>query len=73
MERMSSLDAVFIAVEDAVNHMHIGSVGIFEGPAPSYGEVRALVAAKLRAKPDHTRGSSALGITRQSQVSPSFA
>jgi diacylglycerol O-acyltransferase / wax synthase len=51
MERMSSLDAVFIAVEDAVNHMHIGSVGIFEGPAPSYGEVRALVAAKLQLIP----------------------
>src|SRR5450755_1702073 len=51
MQRMSSLDAVFIAVEDAVNHMHIGSVGIFEGPAPSYEEVRALVAAKLQLVP----------------------
>ena len=40
MERMGSLDAVFIAVEDAVNHMHIGSVGIFEGPVPSYEAVR---------------------------------
>jgi WS/DGAT/MGAT family acyltransferase len=44
---MGSLDAVFIAVEDAVNHMHIGSVGIFEGPVPSYEAVRSLVAAKL--------------------------
>jgi len=51
MERMGSLDAVFIAVEDAVNHMHIGSVGIFEGPAPSYEAVRALVATKLQLVP----------------------
>ena len=51
MERMGSLDAVFIAVEDAVNHMHIGSVGIFEGPAPSYEAVYALVAAKLQLVP----------------------
>lgn len=51
MERMSSLDAAFIAVEDAVNHMHIGSVGIFEGPAPAYHDVRALVAGKLQLVP----------------------
>jgi WS/DGAT/MGAT family acyltransferase len=48
MERMGSLDAVFIAVEDTVNHMHIGSVGIFEGPVPSFEAVRALCAAKLQ-------------------------
>ena len=51
MERMGSLDAVFIAVEDSVNHMHIGSVGIFEGPVPSYEEMYALVAAKLQLVP----------------------
>ncbi len=51
MERMGSLDAVFIAVEDTVNHMHIGSVGIFEGPVPSYEAVHALVAAKLQFVP----------------------
>ncbi len=51
MERMSSLDAVFVAVEDSVNHMHIGSVGIFEGPPPSYDEARALVASKLHLVP----------------------
>ena len=51
MERMGSLDAVFIAVEDSVNHMHIGSIGIFEGPAPSYEALRSLVAAKLQLVP----------------------
>jgi diacylglycerol O-acyltransferase len=48
---MGSLDAVFVAVEDSVNHMHIGSVGIFEGPPPSYDDVRALVASKLQLIP----------------------
>ncbi len=51
MERMGSLDAMFIAIEDAVNHMHIGSVGIFEGPAPTYDEFLALLAAKIQLVP----------------------
>src|SRR6187549_771482 len=47
MESMSPLDASFLHVEDAVTHMHIGSVGIFEGPAPGPGEVQSAVAARL--------------------------
>ncbi len=47
MQTMSPLDASFLHIEDAVTHMHIGSVGIFEGPAPQRGEVRAAVAARL--------------------------
>jgi diacylglycerol O-acyltransferase / wax synthase len=47
METMSPLDASFLHVEDAVTHMHIGSVGIFEGPPPAPGEVRAAIAARL--------------------------
>ena len=32
-ERLSSLDATFLGVEDRCSHMHIGSVGVFEaGP-----------------------------------------
>ena len=30
-----------------MTHMHIGSVGIFEGPAPGPGEVRSAIAARL--------------------------
>ncbi len=48
MERMSSLDAVFLAIEDPVNHMSIGSVAIFEGPAPSFEALRAFAAAKIQ-------------------------
>ena len=51
MEMMSPLDALFLDVEDAVTHMHIGSVGIFEGPAPGPGEVQSAVAARLSEVP----------------------
>ena len=47
MQTMSPLDASFLHVEDAVTHMHIGSVGLFEGPVPRAGEVRDAVAARL--------------------------
>src|SRR6202041_2434404 len=47
METMSPLDASFLHIEDAVTHMHIGSVGIFEGPAPGPGEVRSAIAGRL--------------------------
>ncbi len=47
MQTMSPLDASFLHVEDSVTHMHIGSVGIFEGPAPGPGEVKAAIAARL--------------------------
>ncbi len=51
MEMMSPLDALFLDVEDAVTHMHIGSVGIFEGPAPGPGEVQSAVASRLSQVP----------------------
>jgi diacylglycerol O-acyltransferase len=47
MERLGSLDAMFIAAEDATNHMHIGSVGLFEGPSPGFAAVSAVVRAKI--------------------------
>lgn len=41
MESMTPLDAAFLALEDADPHagLHIGSVGIFEGPAPAHDDV----------------------------------
>jgi WS/DGAT/MGAT family acyltransferase len=44
---MSPQDASFLHIEDAVTHMHIGTVGVFEGPAPSQQEARAAIEAKL--------------------------
>jgi diacylglycerol O-acyltransferase / wax synthase len=47
MQTMSPLDASFLHIEDAVTHMHIGSVGIFEGPPPGADEVSAAIAGRL--------------------------
>jgi diacylglycerol O-acyltransferase / wax synthase len=51
MDRMSPLDASFLHIEDAVSHMHIGSVAVFDGPAPHYEQFEAMVAGKLPAVP----------------------
>jgi WS/DGAT/MGAT family acyltransferase len=47
VDRLSPLDASFLHIEDDVSHMHIASVAIFEGPAPDYEELVAMVASKL--------------------------
>ncbi len=51
MQQMSALDASFLEVEDAVSHMHIGNVAIFEGPVPRYEELRGMVLGKLALVP----------------------
>jgi WS/DGAT/MGAT family acyltransferase len=47
MDRMSPQDASFLHLEDSNNHMHVGSVAIFEGPAPDYAQVLDSVRRKL--------------------------
>ncbi len=49
--RLSPLDASFLHIEDNVSHMHIGSVGIFDGPVPAYDDVVATIAGKLALVP----------------------
>ena len=51
MDRMSPQDAMFISVEDEKNPMHIGNVSVFEGPAPSYGDLVRTVASHLGSLP----------------------
>lgn len=51
MERLSSLDGVFLAAENDRNPMNIGSVAIFGGSAPSIDEVRTLLAERLARVP----------------------
>ena len=51
MDRLSPLDASFLHIEDDVNHMHIGSVGIFEGPPPTYDELKSTVGGRLSLVP----------------------
>ncbi|MFG2001135.1 wax ester/triacylglycerol synthase family O-acyltransferase [Spirillospora sp. NPDC048911] len=47
MERMSALDAGFFHVESENVPMHVGSVAVFEGPAPTYGDLIRLLLSKL--------------------------
>ena len=47
MDRMSTLDAGFFFVEHENVPMHIGSLALFEGPAPGYDELASLFEAKL--------------------------
>jgi diacylglycerol O-acyltransferase / wax synthase len=51
MDRLSPLDASFLHIEDDVNHMHIGSIGVFEGPPPAYEELTATVGGRLSLVP----------------------
>lgn len=51
MDRMSPQDASFLHIENDVNHMHIASVAIFEGPPPAYDEIVSMIASKLRLVP----------------------
>ena len=46
-DRLGALDALFLRVEDGVTHMHLASCAVFEGPAPGYDDVIALIAARL--------------------------
>ncbi|MGZ4104459.1 MAG: wax ester/triacylglycerol synthase domain-containing protein, partial [Actinomycetota bacterium] len=38
MDALSPLDAGFLHIETDRSQMHVGSVTIFEGPAPSYDD-----------------------------------
>ncbi|MFD9741630.1 wax ester/triacylglycerol synthase domain-containing protein, partial [Umezawaea sp. NPDC059074] len=48
---MSAMDASFYFVEDENVPMHVGSVLVFEGPAPSYGDVIRLFLSKMDSVP----------------------
>ena len=51
MQRLSPQDASFLHLEDAVSHMHIGSVAIFEGPPPGYEALSRMIRAHLSNAP----------------------
>lgn len=53
MDRLSPLDASFLHIEDGNpnSQMHVGSVGIFEGPAPAHEDMRAVLDARLHLLP----------------------
>jgi WS/DGAT/MGAT family acyltransferase len=46
-ERLSTLDNLFLDLEDRTAHMHVGACAIFEGPPPAYRDVLRLVESRL--------------------------
>ncbi|HXV91994.1 MAG TPA: wax ester/triacylglycerol synthase domain-containing protein, partial [Pseudonocardia sp.] len=48
---MSATDAAFYFAESENTPMHVGSVAVFEGPAPSYGDLVRLLLGKLAQVP----------------------
>lgn len=51
MDPLSAQDASFLDIENEVSHMHIGGVGIYEGPVPSRDELIRGVESKLHLVP----------------------
>ncbi len=50
-DRISALDASFLHLEKAGERLHVASVTIFEGPAPTWDELRAHVEGRLHLVP----------------------
>jgi diacylglycerol O-acyltransferase len=50
-ERLSGLDTSFLHLERSGAHMHVASVSIFEGPAPSHQEFRDHIGSRLHLVP----------------------
>jgi len=47
MDTMSALDSAFLQIEDRHAALHIGSVGVFEGPVPPFEVIRDEIERKL--------------------------
>jgi diacylglycerol O-acyltransferase len=50
-DRLSGLDTSFLNLETGPVHMHVASTTIFEGPAPSYEEIREHISSRLHLVP----------------------
>jgi WS/DGAT/MGAT family acyltransferase len=50
-DRLSAVDASFLAQERANSHMHVGAVLIFEGPAPPYDDFLTQIRSRLHRVP----------------------
>ena len=55
-ERLSSLDSLFLELEDRTAHMHVGAVAVFEGAAPPYADLLRLVESRLDRVPRYRQG-----------------
>src|SRR5205085_3257480 len=50
-DRLSAVDASFLAQEGPNSHMHVGAVMIFEGPPPAYDDFLMQIRARLHLVP----------------------
>ncbi len=50
-DRLTAVDASFLAQEGPAAHMHVGAVTIFDGPAPAYEELTDHVRGRLHLVP----------------------
>ncbi len=50
-ERLTGLDTSFLHMERAGAHMHVASVSVFEGPAPSHKQFRDHISSRLHLVP----------------------
>ncbi|MEA2375459.1 MAG: diacylglycerol O-acyltransferase / wax synthase [Thermoleophilaceae bacterium] len=50
-DRLTAVDASFLVQEGRSSHMHVGSVLLFEGPAPAYEDVSAGIESRLHMVP----------------------
>ena len=51
LDRLSAIDASFLAQEGPTSHMHVGGVVVVEGPPPPFGELLDSLRARLHLVP----------------------
>ena len=51
MDRLTAVDASFLAQEGRASHMHVGAILLFEGPPPSHEELLEDVESRLHLVP----------------------
>src|SRR4051795_12544033 len=51
LDRLTAVDASFLAQESPVSHMHVGGVTIFEGPPPTFEEITEALRSRLHLVP----------------------
>src|SRR3954452_4117304 len=54
-DRLTGLDASFLALEKGGAHMHVGSVLVFEGESPAYDDLVRAIEARLHLVPRYRR------------------
>jgi len=51
LDRLTAIDASFLAQEGSASHMHVGAMTMFEGPPPPFGELLDMIRGRLHLVP----------------------